>query len=162
MWRPGQIPQLLFRKLYLLPSIWSTREINTILPFLRTRAQFLKAVNHWSMHIKSTQFGILRSQITQHKFRRACNVHCSCPGRGSPVLTAQKQFFFLLLRSGYFINANIEWLQQIYQMSLVGMKGWCRREDKCNPKPVHQRTRTNIKIPNLDKVPLKCFFVSWS
>lgn len=148
-------------KLYLFPGIWFPREINTISP-LRVRDQFLKALNHWPTAIKSTPFGIPTSQITQHKFSRACNVQCSCPGPGSPVLTAQKQFFFLLLRSGCFINPSIELLQQIYQMGLVGKKGWSRREDRDNQKPVHWRVCTNIKIPNLDKVPLKCFFVSWS
>lgn len=156
MWKPGQTPQLLFGKVHLLPSIWFPREINTTWP-LRIRAQILKALNHWLMEIKSTLYGITSSQITQHKFSRACIVPCCCPGPGSPVLTAQKQFF-LLLKSGIFINPNIELLQQIYQMVL-----WTWRDGLGERTEVtHWRACTNIKIPNLDKVPLKCFFVSWS
>lgn len=114
------------------------------------------------MDIKSTPFGLPSSQTPQNKFSRACDVHCSYPGPGGPVLMAQEEFFFLLLRSGYFINPNIGLLQQIYQIGLVGMKGWPRGEDQGNQKPVHWRACTNIKTPNLDKVPLKCFFVSRS
>lgn len=93
-------PSLYLGKIYLLPSIWFSREINAISP-LRIRAQFSKTLSHWLIDVRSTPFGTPSPHIPQHVSRIAHDARCSFPGPGGPVLTAQKQFFSLLLQSAF-------------------------------------------------------------
>lgn len=153
-------PTSIWEKHIFFPSIWFSKQINAI-SSLRIKAQFSKPLSHWLINGKITPFGIRNPQIPEHVCRVACDACCSLPGPGSPVLTTQNQFLSLLLDQ-ILINPDSGLFQQIYRRGPVGRRGWSGGEYRGNQKPVHWRVCTNIRIPNLDKVPLKCFFVSWS